>query len=989
MYEDEFKRILDASKNNSLAFFVGAGVSKLSGAAGWSELINMFAEKIGQPSKSDYSYDEALRIPQIFYYSVNKNEDEYYNLVNESLAQPEIKPNVIHRMLLDLNPSTFITTNFDDLIERAAVENCCSFKSVACDNEISDINGDKFILKLHGDLKHRNIVLKEEDYLNYSDTFKLTETLLKSIFATNTVVFIGYGLNDYNIKLILNWTKVLLKEKFNKPIFIHTGKELTDDELKYHESKGISVVDYHNCYAGDCSNLDYIEQYKCVLESINKHSKFTLEEKDDIELFHMLYNILKPLDKLKTLRVQDVRRKLNKYVIIETTGTINLNTKDCNLFKYFLEINSMSNEQKNELPSEIIGEYEVVLSVLSKARITTVHAKEHKYIDILDTDYTFADSNCILFDYCAMHDYVKNKYTDIYDNYKKAYYLAKLQRYEESYKLFTSVAIDAFKKKDYLLTFLAQANRSTVHTSLKCINGYLLYYNRYDLETITNGAFNEERIEHIFEDFPVEFQNQYSGFKNLTSVNMLYENSYYSFVEAQKLQHTIESNTLEAGLTSSDKVICRINNNLHFLLGNGLYMEEFAEFKNTMKNLMSLLIYKYATQNKKSYTDEFRMFSQNKIYFDEIDFYCFIEYFNAKDIRSLFAKHKVETVEFHNIDKINNAILNLIKYYDTVLAKSKSSIEINSLEIKLETCLTLLRYMNISQEIVDKICSFIFKYEFREISIDKKVLFLDAQIHRRKMYSNITAKVIEDKLIYYIDAHINFINGGEKFNLLSATTGINYYSLIHYIVPNRQDLKSRRLSIRVSKIINNSYDSMKEHVLGHYYEYLSANQKGHIIKWLKDGLNNKFSFDDLMFLINSDIRIDKSIVLKLKKYLKNKLQEKNTDGPVHVYPKPDPLYELKNVGYWCFIGRLKKREFKNFIGHCDMFDFFYKYDKFDYGKFDVSWLLSWGNLILEDVLRNNTVKNKIRSSLCDRLKVGDLNNQDEKKLSEILIKYFG
>ena len=117
-------------------------------------------------------------------------------------------------MLLDLNPHAFITTNFDDLLETAASENCQSFKVVACDDEISGINGNRFILKLHGDLNHRNIVLKEEDYLNYSEKFKLVETLLKSIFATNTVVFIGYGLNDYNIKLILNWTKTLLKEKF-------------------------------------------------------------------------------------------------------------------------------------------------------------------------------------------------------------------------------------------------------------------------------------------------------------------------------------------------------------------------------------------------------------------------------------------------------------------------------------------------------------------------------------------------------------------------------------------------------------------------------------------------------------------------------------------------------------------------------------------------------------------------------------------------------
>ena len=117
---------------------------------------------------------------------------------------------------MSFNPSSLVTTNFDELLEDAAIQYCQSFKSVACDNEVPSINGDRFILKVHGDIRHSNIVFKEEDYLSYSENFKLIETLLKSIFSTNTVVFIGYGLNDYNIRLILNWAKTLLKDNFNK-----------------------------------------------------------------------------------------------------------------------------------------------------------------------------------------------------------------------------------------------------------------------------------------------------------------------------------------------------------------------------------------------------------------------------------------------------------------------------------------------------------------------------------------------------------------------------------------------------------------------------------------------------------------------------------------------------------------------------------------------------------------------------------------------------
>ena len=55
-------------------------------------------------------------------------------------------------------------------------------------------------------------------------------------------------------------------------------------------------------------------------------------------------------------------------------------------------------------------------------------------------------------------------------------------------------------------------------------------------------------------------------------------------------------------------------------------------------------------------------------------------------------------------------------------------------------------------------CEFIFKYNFREIRIDEKVLFLDRQLHKRQMYSTITAKVIEDALVHHIDSHIKTID---------------------------------------------------------------------------------------------------------------------------------------------------------------------------------------------------------------------------------------
>lgn len=652
MYREIFKSIVEASKTESLTFFVGAGVSKISDAPKWSELIDSFTNSLGRDRKQYYSNEEYLSIPQMYYYSINQDEDQYYTFINNCFGSKKLIPNAIHKMLLDLNPHAFITTNFDDLLETAASDDCQSFKVVACDNEVSQINGNRFILKLHGDLKHRNIVLKEEDYLNYSENFKLVETLLKSIFATNTVVFIGYGLNDYNIKLILNWTKTLLKEKFNKPIFIYTDNvELSKDELRYHESRGLKVVDFRNCVEQKNETFDFIDRYRCVLDAINDSSKLSLKGKDQKEAFELLYELLSPLEKMSALRIQDVKEKLQNKVIIESSGVINNSVGENILLKYFVEINGMNEDERKKLSGDTIFKYQTVVSVFSKAQIRWILCPDNKQIGIFDEKFVFANQCCMKFDYVEMQNYIGKEYNDYKDNYKKAYYLAKLYRYKESYELFAKVARDAYVSNDYLLHFLAQANRYAIYQAMKSVNNSIMYYNLFDLEGLKGGLISYEQVEHLFEKMPIEFQNEYRCFKDVASFNMLYENSYYSFQDGMKLQDATESKTLEWGVTSADKVITRINQNIHFFLGNGLYMEEFTEFKTTIRNLMSTLLQKYSFQMKKTIDDDFFGNSSSEIVFDEIDFYCFVEYFDVKQVNKVFHKHSIKTLDFKKILK--------------------------------------------------------------------------------------------------------------------------------------------------------------------------------------------------------------------------------------------------------------------------------------------------------------------------------------------------
>lgn len=985
MYEKELKRIFDASQNNALSFFVGAGVSVLSQAPSWKSLINAICDKLGCERKDNYSSDEYLQIPQMFYYSLGENKSEYNKFIQEQLNCADLVPNDIHREMLDLNPASFITTNYDTLIEDAALQHCKSYKAVACDGNVPKIYGDRFILKVHGDFSNNNFVLKEEDYLNYSENFKLIETLTKSIFSTNTVVFIGYGLNDYNIKLIVNWAKSLLKDNFLEPIFIYTGNQkLTDEELIYQKSKGLSVIEWYKLVSPPA---EYLPRYQAFFDALRKLSKPSFEGKTEDEAFEMLYDLLKPLNQLNALRKGDISKRIPSDVRISEDGVLHPSKSNISL-KRFLEINQMTDVKRNNLSKEVLDKYYCILNVFKKARIFEV-AEDNKYRRFIE-DAPFADQNCIQFDYIAMNKFAAKEYSSIEKNYKKAFYLSRLKRYDDSFFLFSKLAKQAFKEGNYLLYYLAESNCISLRTIIKNAS---LWYSGYDLLKIESLSLNDLEVENLFRRLPVEFRNTYDNLKDIHRANMLYRYSYEAFMDGQKLQNAIESESTEFGLTSSAKAVFRINDYLHFLQGNGIIAEVFAEYKSTVKNLMSLLVYKYAAQNKKTLHDQpFHFDSGDKVYFDEIDFYCFIECFNDKEIRMLFSKHHIETIEFENIDHIELSVSGLLDYYDYASKRSKNKIELLSLRIQIKNCLSLLRFINISQGLFDKIVRFIFAHESREILINDKVLFLDHQLMIKKMFSDNTSKTIENALISYIDKEISALESGKRFELLSTNTGINYYNLVHYAYLGENCVSSRQLSRRVSYIIENNLFSMYSHVARHYCNYISKYQKKRLIFWANKQLSKNFNFDIFTILIEMDARISTTAKEQLKSFLNSKIElektNKNSGNGVIVYPTNYNFGELDQVGYWCLIKVLRANDFKEFLGNSPVFDFYCEYEKFDFSRFEVSWLLNLRSRPLTEIAKSKSVRDKIRNIIVSVMKDNTLVESDANRLQDILIHHF-
>lgn len=264
----DVKRILtkihNASEQGSLSFFVGAGVSKLSGQPSWSELLNNIKSICDEVVKQHYakrdipisniidsvigsrkncnaevskcnikrrnvpSKDNYARAQILFDALELEHSEDKFNDIVKFCFNDTAEENDIHDKIVSLNPSSIITTNFDNLIEKACKRKAEKFVTVASDDEVSSIQGQRFILKIHGDFEHKNIVFTEDSYLNYERQFPLLFRMLTSILATNTVVFIGYSLSDFNIRLLVNLLKPLYQKIAKDKLSIKSKKFLAN-----------------------------------------------------------------------------------------------------------------------------------------------------------------------------------------------------------------------------------------------------------------------------------------------------------------------------------------------------------------------------------------------------------------------------------------------------------------------------------------------------------------------------------------------------------------------------------------------------------------------------------------------------------------------------------------------------------------------------------------------------------------------------------------
>lgn len=134
---------------------------------------------------------------------------EFNSRIKQIFVGKNYIPSECHSLLVDIAPKIFVTTNYDTLLEGALISesghNSYTQYEHTRDGLLDALRSPSTILiKLHGCAKYPNdVVLSRSDYFRLRKRHGAFFDLVSAIYKLNTVLFIGCGIEDPDINLIL------------------------------------------------------------------------------------------------------------------------------------------------------------------------------------------------------------------------------------------------------------------------------------------------------------------------------------------------------------------------------------------------------------------------------------------------------------------------------------------------------------------------------------------------------------------------------------------------------------------------------------------------------------------------------------------------------------------------------------------------------------------------------------------------------------------
>ncbi len=335
------KAVLDAYDRGKLIFFIGAGISRLQNLPGWDQLADQLISAAFLPAECKQiqsSITDNKQLITIAYHHLVKQgkEDEFFSIFDQCLEP--IKSNSkdkrdVYALLFQLR-ALFVTTNCDGLLEKKIGEHCCTTE---CSTTILARAKPQFLFYLHG----RYVSKDEEDKASLvftSDQYLKTyskrdfQDFLHMLFSEYTVVFLGYGMNEFELldNMLRNASADLDKEHYILEGFFEYEQALADAKNKYYEVLNVKLLAYKK------DNQNYQQQYDVIqrwIEQLKAKTNYSMKQIMDIAK-----KINDPTSTHKQQLINEINSDTKQIVVPEIYKQINQSKRYLFWTQYFFEM---------------------------------------------------------------------------------------------------------------------------------------------------------------------------------------------------------------------------------------------------------------------------------------------------------------------------------------------------------------------------------------------------------------------------------------------------------------------------------------------------------------------------------------------------------------------------------------------------------------------------------------------------------------------------
>lgn len=267
--------------NNHLCLFAGSGISIDSGLKDWDGFVKEYIDLCSEFSDflkkvaPELSFEELIADARNYVSSdqigtvsalrdkIKEIRAQGYNtdtIDNKLLQNFQNKvPNEYHHLIVNTMYKQIITTNYDNLLEKAAEADnhpdllMRSYTYTDTDNIASAIyQGYTSLIYAHGkmsDIKLDEIVLTHQDYTNIVNGHLAFKLLIESLFVHNSVLFVGYGGSDPHfedvlteVNSVMHWS--LDDERLPTCYIMIKREKVTSIRETLNSSKRISLIPF-------------------------------------------------------------------------------------------------------------------------------------------------------------------------------------------------------------------------------------------------------------------------------------------------------------------------------------------------------------------------------------------------------------------------------------------------------------------------------------------------------------------------------------------------------------------------------------------------------------------------------------------------------------------------------------------------------------------------------------------------------------------------